>query len=300
MAAIALAASLLTACDVAPASADPDNARCNSPVVTVRDARSLADHIEMAVKFTCEGAMQSGTVYLPTSPGQHPAAVWVHGKGPAMHLAFAAPVVTGLVRAGVAVLSYDKRGVGQSQGVCCPGDHQHFNLLAADAVGAVNALRTLSGVDPRRVGLVGEGQAAWVSAVAAARSPSISFLAIADGPTVSNGEALLYRLLTGEEGGGGGVLSQRAIEYRLKQIGRIGFDPLPFLRQVSIPSLWLYGLKDKSIPVDDCIGILKQLRLDGERITIRSFPNASRGLLDDPPSDPDALPALVQWLVGRA
>lgn len=138
-----------------------------------------------------------------------------------------------------------------------------------------------------------------MAAVAAARSRSIGFVAIADGPTVTNGEELLYSLLTGEEGGGGGVLSKREIEYRLKQAGRIGFDPLPYLRQVSVPSLWLYGLKDRSVPVDDCIAVLRALRVRGKDITIIAFPNAGHGLLDAPPSDPGALPALVDWVVHR-
>jgi hypothetical protein len=46
-------------------------------------------------------------------------------------------VVPGLVAAGFAVLSYDKRGVGQSEGACCPGDQGHFNLLTADVEGAI-------------------------------------------------------------------------------------------------------------------------------------------------------------------
>jgi hypothetical protein len=41
------------------------------------------------------------------------------------------PLLPGLVGAGIAVLSYDKRGVGQSEPECCPGDTGHFNLLTA-------------------------------------------------------------------------------------------------------------------------------------------------------------------------
>ncbi len=297
---VAAAAFALAACgDIAPDSADPERARCDSPQVILGGVTSLADHIEVAVRFTCVGAVQSATVYLPKTAGPHPGAVWVFGNGPQTRLPFAAPIVSSLVAAGVAVLSYDKRGVGGSSGVCCPGDHQHFNLLAADAVGAVNALRAVPDVDPKRVGLVGASQAAWVAAVAGARSGSIAFTAIADGPTVTNGEELLYSLLTGEEGGGGGVLSDKAIEYRLRQAGPTGFNPLPFLRQMKVPSLWLYGLRDRSIPAQDCIARLNQLIREGKDITIKTYPNAGHGLLDTVPSDPDALPALVLWVEQR-
>jgi dienelactone hydrolase len=292
-------ALMLSACGAAPSS-DPDDARCNAPLTNLRETRALGDHSEIAVRFTCEGAVQSGTIYMPAGEGPHPGVVWVFGDGPERRLNYGAPLVSMLVQAGVAVLSYDKRGVGESQGVCCPGDSQHFNLLAADAVGAVNVLRSMPAVDPRRVGLVGASQAAWVVAVAAARSRSIAFTAVGSGPTVTNGEELLYSLLTGEEGGGGGVLSKQAISYRLKQAGPSGFDPLPFLRQITVPGLWLYGAKDQSIPTDPCIAILEQLRREGKDLTIVVYPNAGHGLLDTPPSDPDALPTLVRWVVARA
>jgi hypothetical protein len=37
---------------------------------------------------------------------------------------------------------------------------------------------------------------------------------VVDGPAVTQSEELLYSFLTGEEGGGGGVLSRQAINYR--------------------------------------------------------------------------------------
>jgi hypothetical protein len=55
-------------------------------------------------------------------------------------------LLPGLVDAGVEALSYNKRGVGESEGECCPGDTGHFNLLTADVVGAVQAVRDV----PRR------------------------------------------------------------------------------------------------------------------------------------------------------
>jgi pimeloyl-ACP methyl ester carboxylesterase len=88
--------------------------------------------------------------------------VWVHGAGEASRLGWGGQLLPGLVIAGVVVLSYDKRGVGESEGECCPGDTGHFNLLTADAVGAAQALRTLPEIDPVRVGLIGASQAGWI------------------------------------------------------------------------------------------------------------------------------------------
>ena len=110
-----------------------------------------------------------------------PGAVWVHGAGEAPRLGWGGLLLPGLVRAGVVVLSYDKRGVGESEGECCPGDTGHFNLLTADSVGAVQALRRRPEVDPLRVGLVGASQAGWVVPRAAIDSRA-AFVALAAAP----------------------------------------------------------------------------------------------------------------------
>jgi len=209
-------------------------------------------------------------------------------------------MVAKFLDSGVAFLSYDKRGVGESQGTCCPGDYGHFNLLAADAVGAVNTLRAMPEIDPRHVGLLGASQAGWIVPLAAARSKSVAFTALADAPAVSQGEELLYSLLTGEEGSGGGVLSKQAISYRLKRAGPSGFDPRPSLAQMSIPGIWAYGGADKSIPADECMAVLRSLKAQGRDFTVVVFPGAGHGLLDDPPSNPQALPTLVRWVAETA
>jgi pimeloyl-ACP methyl ester carboxylesterase len=168
----------------------------------------------VVVHFTCEGGIQVASVYLPAGPGPHPGVVWVHGNGPQTRLHYGPGVTGALVQAGIAILSYDKRGLGDSQGVCCPGDQGHFNLLAADAMGAINALRAMPDINPNQVGLIGASQAGWIIPIAAARSPDVAFTAVVDGPAVTQSEELLYSFLTGEEGGGGGVLSRQAINYR--------------------------------------------------------------------------------------
>src|SRR2546422_8754059 len=68
--------------------ADPPTASCNAPAPTFGPATQVLSHQEVAVHYTCEGAVQAGTLYLPSGPGPHPAAVWVHGAGPAARLGF--------------------------------------------------------------------------------------------------------------------------------------------------------------------------------------------------------------------
>ena len=250
------------------------------------------------MRFTCAHATLAGTLYLPRGAGRHPAAVWVHGSGPARRLGFAKGVLPALVRSGIAMLSWDKRGVGASTGTCCPGDRGHFNLLGADVDGALNALRTRGDIDRRHIGIVGASQAGWIVPLAGARfDHTLAFTAMVDAAAVSYGEERLYSKLTGEEGGMPSGLSPEEIDHRLEEAGPSGFDPRPYLARLRSPGLWLYGGHDLSQPTARSVAVLEHLKhARARRFTTLVFPQAGHGLLDLPPSDPRALPTLVDWV----
>jgi dienelactone hydrolase len=271
---------------------DPESARCPNPPITTGATRSLHDHVEIDSHFTCEGEALAGTVYLPLTSGRHPGVVWVHGGGEALRLGWGGDILPGLVRAGVVVFSYDKRGVGASGGKCCPGDTGHFNLLTADVVGAVSVLRHRPEVDPGRVGLAGASQAGWI-APRAANQAHVAFVALASAPAIPERIANLYeRLSRGDEG----RLSKEEISRRLRAAKNGGFDPLPDLEQMTMPSLWEFGTQDDRTPVDESRSVLEALKAKGKDITIVVFPNAGHGLLDVPPTDPTAPATMIDWV----
>jgi pimeloyl-ACP methyl ester carboxylesterase len=274
---------------------DPADAECAHPARTLGDRQDLGDHQEQEVHFECEGVSLAGTIYLPESSGPHAAAVWVHGAGDAPRLGWGGQLLPGLVDAGVAVLSYDKRGVGESEGECCPGDTGHFNLLTADAVGAVQALRTVPEVDPTRVGLVGASQAGWIVPRAAVDSDA-AFVALAAAPTIAERTSNLYeRLAAGDEG----ELSREEISDRLRDEGSKGYDPKRDLSAMTMPGLWEFGTADEHTPSQESVQVLEELKQRGHDFTVVTFPGAGHGLLDDPPTDPDATPSLVAWVTSH-
>lgn len=71
------------------------------------------------------------------------------------------------------MLAYGKRGVGGSTGEYTsigPGNSVlMFDLLAADVIAAVEALRARKDIDARRIGLVGISQGGWIAPLAASR-----------------------------------------------------------------------------------------------------------------------------------
>ena len=180
---------------------DPTTAQCSAPPVSFDQPLDLGTHQEVVIHFTCEGATLTGTLYLPEGSGPYPAVIWILGGEQTDHLSYG-DLVGAFTRAGVGFFSDDKRGGGQSQGECCPGDYGHFNLLTADAVGAVNALRASTDVDPSRIGLVGTSQAGWIASRAAVDSQQVAFVALASAAILPYDQVKAYAELTGGSGSG--------------------------------------------------------------------------------------------------
>ena len=278
--------------------ADPADARCNTPSVSFDSTVESPTHREFDVRFACAGAQIAGTLDVPPGRGPYPAVVWVHGAGESARLPYdGAPLVQALVDSGIAVLSYDKRGVGESEGECCPGDYSQFNLLAADVDGAVAALRSRPEIDPAGIGLLGASQAGWVVPLAAVRSNGgVAFTALVDAPAVSTGEEDLYSQRTGEQGSLLRLASFVRTAGGLRIPGPAGFDPRSYLEQLETPGLWLYGGADRSQPTDEDVDVLNRLKAKGKEFTLLVYPQADHGLLDVPPTDPRALPEVVRWI----
>jgi pimeloyl-ACP methyl ester carboxylesterase len=138
----------------------------------------------------------AGTLYLPnkSSGSRVPAVAMIHGSGPQDRHGYASLIglmAQRLARNGIAVLAYDKRGVGGSSG---DWTRAGFGDLAADAAAALTALRAHSAVDPVRVGLAGSSQAGWIAAEAirSQADPAFVMLVGAAGSALSAAEQNLY------------------------------------------------------------------------------------------------------------
>jgi hypothetical protein len=125
-----------------------------------------------AVQFvSADGTRLAGELRLParldrpgSSPSRHAGVVLLHGSGAQDrhgHAGLMRRLGDAFVEAGVAVLSYDKRGTGGSGGDFARAP---FALLARDAAAAMALLAAHPRVDPARVGLAGSSQAGWVAA----------------------------------------------------------------------------------------------------------------------------------------
>jgi uncharacterized protein len=236
---------------------------------------------ELEVRFRGGASVLSGTLTLPPGPGPHAAVAFVHGSGPTTR-AYLPDLQALLVRQGVAVLAYDKRGIGQSGG-SYPGESPTaaaIDALARDAEAAARFLAAQPEIDRARVGLAGHSQAGWIMPLAASREPAIRFLVVFSGPAVTADENDLYQTLTGQ----GERSQQRSDEEIDAQVLRQrpgGVDPMPWIRQLRIPALWLYGGLDKHIPSRLSARRLEPLaREPGRDFSIEVFPNANHALVE--------------------
>jgi pimeloyl-ACP methyl ester carboxylesterase len=252
--------------------------------------------------------VDAATLTLPPGAGPFPAAVMVHGSGTRTRDEF--DVWTAyLALSGIGVLADDKRGVGESGGAY-PGDAASdgtVDLLARDAQAEARFLATLPQVDRKRVGLVGDSQAGWIVAVAAAREPAVHWSVLVVGPTTTVGETDYWGQLAGEsERQPSG--SRAAMLAQVRQAGPSGFDPVPFLRKLSIPVLWMYGSDDRNVPTELCVERLEALK-PGHDFSWVVLPTAHTplvlptGLLSSLPQspgfDPGFFPTLGDWLRGH-
>lgn len=144
---------------------------------------------------SADGTRLAGTLYLPTGgTGRHPATALIHGSGPQArtgHASIMAVLAEQLATQGRVVLIYDKRGVGESAG---DWSRAGFDLLAQDAIAAMQLLATRPDVDPARIGLAGSSQAGWVAAAAIRQGakPADVFLLGAAGAALTVAEQNLY------------------------------------------------------------------------------------------------------------
>jgi len=232
---------------------------------------------------TERGAFPNGEISLsyrldrPGGVAPFPAVVIGHGSGMTTQND-AQMLADGFLSRGYAALRYDKRGVGQStgtySGVGVRNSERMFADLSSDMAAALEFLRKQRDIIRDRVGLMGSSQAGWIMPLAAGRAHAAFMIAIS-GPTVSVGEEIYFS----DFAEGKGPIED-AYEKLARFTGPRGFDPVPVLETLNVPSLWLLGQADDSIPERNTVAILKGLIARGRPFAFIEYPNANHGLVN--------------------
>lgn len=263
-----------------------------------------ADFTIQDVKFESQDITLAGSFVEPKKPVA--AVVIVHGSDPVKReIEFAKR----LAKEGIAVFTYDKRGVGESGGVYVgPSvgtnniDPANLTLLAQDANAATATFQTYLKDKKIPIGLVGFSQAGWIIPMAASKNPQINFMVLFSGPTITTLEQLRFQFYTnGNKNFWENHTEADAVEHTKNDPDKYQFvatDPKTYLNTLSIPGLWLFGEKDIQIPVKLCIEQLNTLKAQGKPFEYASFPQLGHNTSSS--NDTAPVDTAVQWIQQKA
>jgi pimeloyl-ACP methyl ester carboxylesterase len=257
--------------------------------------------VSTAASSTRELSVPSGDVLLAGTlwlPANEPAAiVLMHpGSGPSDrdNDVFFPPIREHLLAEGIAVCSFDKRGVGSSTGRWQEAAIEH---QADDALAAVGALLAEGSIDAP-IGLFGHSQGGWVVVEAAGRGADVAFVVPNSGPGVTPGEQERYAARTRLERDGADPAeiddALRSFDALLDMLREgvalddvrgqliaadlsvpvnfeladeadwnlmralVDYDPRPALERIDVPVLALFGEADPIVPVDASVAVYEE------------------------------------------
>lgn len=121
------------------------------------------------IRFKADGNLLSGTLILPSSGKPTVIAIFVHGDGPQDRFSHSGylPLINTLTDNNIAVFSWDKAGIGKSQGNWL---NQTMAGRADEAKAALAILREKYPSPSISIGYFGFSQAGWVIPIAASQS----------------------------------------------------------------------------------------------------------------------------------
>lgn len=136
----------------------------------------------------------AGTLTYPKENKNYPAIVLITGSGAQNrdeeifnHKPFFV-IADHLTKNGFAVLRFDDRGFGESE-----GNHSLATTMdfAEDVRAAVNFLRTRNEIDKQKIGLIGHSEGGMIASIIASTSDDIAFIVLMAAPGVP-GDSILY------------------------------------------------------------------------------------------------------------
>jgi dipeptidyl aminopeptidase/acylaminoacyl peptidase len=253
-----------------------------APMLSGPDLSEI-EYSEIKFENKTDSILLAGMLMLPEGPGPFPVVILIHGSGPSCrNSVWYVSVAEHLIKNGIAVVLPDKRGCEKSEGEWIGAD---FNHLAGDVLSAVDYVKGQHTFSESRIGILGMSQGGWIAPVAASRSNDIDFVATMSGASVTTDEQLVYeeinnilpftyqfiaKLIA--------PLTARRINKMAQQKALVGFDPIPFWDQVSVPVFMAYGSEDSNVPVEECIRRLEANKLD--QILVKVYPRGGHGITD--------------------
>jgi pimeloyl-ACP methyl ester carboxylesterase len=165
----------------------------------------------------------AGTMSVPTGRAPFAAVLLIAASGPegrdeevAGHRVFVV-LADSLLRKGIAVLRYDKRGVGESSGDLSTAS---FDDLVSDAAAAFRYLHARPNVDPKRVGIIGHSEGGSIAPAVAAVDQDVAFVVAMAGSGLSGEVRITEQQAYLAQEGGASIEQQAAVRVLVQRIFR--------------------------------------------------------------------------------
>ena len=274
-------------------------------------------YISKDVTYSSGDIKMTGTLTIPDDgKDKHPAAILISGSGPqdrnedtvgpgGLKLGIFKQIAHVLSENGVAVLRYDDRGTGESQGNFAEATQED---LVRDAEAAVSYLRTREDIRSDRIALVGHSEGAIIAPRIAAQDPTIRAIVLLAGTAKTGDEVLreqfnfvldsmefpeekrekalaryenMLKIIKEEP------VDKEAeeklkpqIEPQLKWLQSfVNHDPLSVLDKIEADVLIINGGKDKQVLPEHAKMLHKRLKKLKKTTTLKIFPDLSHLLI---------------------
>ncbi|MFZ6871746.1 alpha/beta hydrolase family protein [Undibacterium sp. Di27W] len=155
---------------------------------------SVYDTLEISFPNPAAQIKLAGSLSLPRGKGPFPVVILIAGSGPMnrdeenlQHKPFLV-LADHLGRRGIAVLRFDKRGVGKSEGNLALARTSDF---ASDVHAAITYLRTRAEVDINKLGLIGHSEGGTIAPMLAAENNAVHFIVMMAGSGLRGDQLIL-------------------------------------------------------------------------------------------------------------
>ncbi len=138
----------------------------------------------------------AGTLTTPKNEKDFPTVILITGSGPqnrneeAMNHKPFLVISDYLTRNGIAVLRYDDRGVGESEGEYSKATSKD---LSRDTEAAIKYLKSRKEIDKNKIGLVGHSEGGLIAPMIASNSKDVSYIVLLAGPGLKGEQLLLLQ-----------------------------------------------------------------------------------------------------------
>lgn len=282
----------------------------------VFSAEKVIHHVH-PIEIRNGSILLKGNLFLPDTKAPYPAVVLAHASEDNDRYSFdALPHILSAI--GIAVIVYDKRGTGESNGSWQDSGLQE---LSDDLLAAVHLLKKRKDINGQKIGIIGFSEGGWVAPLAAKRDSSISFIVSISGGVLKKSETFLYKYKQQfeEQGLSGQAFEQAMAEKRAiiseseervrtgnKPTGfdlRISYDPTADWNSFQNPVLYLGGSYDVLEPAEESAARLKHLlsRNRNRDFTIKLFPQTNHAMLlakTNKPSEFQTMKGVSQFAPG--